>query len=101
MMNAAEEREVSLQELVAIFDGKYVNIQPTDYITIYKATVTKDEDDRLHFVSRDSDGNVTGLVCVTEDSIESIKEYGGTYTINLIMDMASMDISEYRTLEQS
>ena len=69
---------------------------------MYRATIeTEDEPDELYFVSRDNDGTVTGSICIAEDAIESIEEYDGTYTVNFMLDMTSVDISEYRMLEQS
>ena len=82
MMNkteSTESREVTVKELVAAFDGKYVNVSPLDHygiaIEIHKGTID-------------------------EDSIESIEEYGGTYTLNFAFCMTSIEISEYKTVEE-
>ena len=108
MMNkteSTESREVTVKELVAAFDGKYVNVSPLDHygiaIEIHKGTIEFEDDlkPELYLVSRDSEDNVTGSICIDEDSIESIEEYGGTYTLNFSFCMTSVDISDYRTVE--
>jgi hypothetical protein len=108
MMNtteATETREVTVKELVAAFKGKYINVSPMDHygisIEIHKGTIEFEDDlkPELYLVSRDSEDNVTGSICIDEDSIESIEKYDGTYTINFAFCMTSVDISDYRTVE--
>lgn len=108
MMNkteSTESREVTVKELVAAFDGKYVNVSPLDHygiaIEIHKGTIEFEDDlkPELYLVSRDDEDRVTASICIDEDSIESIEEYGGTYTINFAFCMTSVDISDYRTVE--
>jgi hypothetical protein len=108
MMNtteATETREVTVKELVAAFKGKYINVSPMDHygisIEIHKGTIEFEDDlkPELYLVSRDSEDNVTGSICIDEDSIESIEKYDGTYTINFAFCMTSVDISNYRTVE--
>ena len=100
-----ETREITLEELLKAFKGKYVDIDPVDHygitINMYRATLEQEEsDNELYFVSRDDEDRVTGSVCISEDAIESIEEYNGKYTINFSLNMTSVDISEYKTLEQ-
>ena len=104
--NTTETKEVTVQELVAAFKGKHVNISPTDHygisINMNRATLEQeDNDSELYFVSRDDENKVTGSICFDEDAIESIEKYeDGTYTVNFAEYMTSVDISEYKTLEE-
>lgn len=109
MMNkteSTESREVTVKELVAAFDGKYVNVSPMDHygisIEIHKGTIEFEDDlkPELYLVSRDDEDRVTASICIDEDSIESIEEYGGTYTLNFAFCMTSIEISEYKTVEE-
>lgn len=105
-MNTTETREVTMKELAQTFEGKYINVSSTDHygiaIEIHRGTVEYEDDlkPELWLVSRDPENNVTGSVCFDEDSIESIEEYNGAYTISFIISMADVDISEYKTIEQ-
>ena len=105
-MNTTESREVIMKEVVAAFEGKYVNVSSSDHygiaIEITRGTVEYDDDlkPELYLVSRDDENKVTGSICIDEDSIESIEEYNGIYTVNFTLNMASIDISEYKTLKQ-
>lgn len=105
-MNTTETREVSIKELVAAFEGKYVNVSSIDHyglaIEIHRGTLEYEDDlkTELYLVNRDSNDNVTGSVCIDGESIESIEEENGTYTISFNLDMADIDISEYKSLEQ-
>lgn len=105
-MNTTEAREITIKELVAAFKGKYANVSPTDYygvaIEMTRGTIEYEDElkPELYLVSRDSENKVTGSVCISEDAIENIEEYKGTYTINFALNMTSVDISEYRMLEQ-
>ena len=107
MTNTAKTGEITVQELIAAFDGKHVNISPIDRygisIEMHKATIEYEDDlsPELYFVSRDNENNVTGSICIDENSIENIEKYdNGTYTVNFTLDMTSVDISEYKTLEE-
>lgn len=109
MMNkteSTESRVVTVKELVAAFDGKYVNVSPLDHygiaIEIHKGTIEFEDDlkPELYLVSRDDEDRVTASICIDEDSIESIEEYGGTYTLNFAFCMTSIEISEYKTVEE-
>lgn len=105
-MNTTETREVSLKELVAAFEGKYINVSSADHygisIEVHKGTLEYEDDlkPELYLVNRDKENNVTGSVCIDGESIESIEEYNGTYTISFSISIADIDISEYKTLEQ-
>ena len=100
-----ETKTVTMKELVAAFEGKYVNISPTDHygiaIEIHKGTIEYEDEIKteLWLVSRDSENNVTSSLCIDEDSIEGIEEYNGTYTIRFTLCMADIDISEHKTVE--
>ena len=109
MMNkteSTESREVTVKELVAAFDGKYVNVSPLDHygiaIEIHKGTIEFEDNlkPELYLVSRDGEDRVTASICIDKDSIESIEEYGGTYTLNFAFCMTSIEISEYKTVEE-
>lgn len=110
MMNKANEtvepKEVTVHELVAAFEGKYVDIISDDRygITIDMTRATLEcEDDKpeLWLVSRDDQNRVTGTVCIDEDSIENIEQYeDGSYLINFSLCMTSVSISEYKSLEE-
>lgn len=107
MMNTTETTnttEVTLKELVSVFDGKYVNISPSDHygisINMRKATLEMEENERteLYLVSRDDENRVTASICIDEDSIENIEKCGdGTYTIHFSFCITSIDISECKT----
>lgn len=105
-MNTTEAREVSLKELVAAFEGKYVNVSSSDHyglaIEVTRGTIEYESDlkPELYLVNRDKENNVTGSVCIDEESIEAIEESNGTYTISFSIGIADIDISEYKTLEQ-
>lgn len=104
--NTTETKEVTMKELAQAFKGKYVNISSVDHygiaIEMTRATIEFEDDltPELWIVSRDSENNVTGSVTFDEDSIESIEESNGTYTISFTVGMADIDISEYKSLEQ-
>lgn len=106
MTNTTEEREVTIKELVAAFKGKYINISPVDHygvsIQMTRGTIEYKDDlkPELWLVSRDSKNNVTGSITFDGDSIDSIEEDNGEYTIRFNLDMADIDITEYKTLEQ-
>ena len=107
MTNATETREVTMESLAQAFEGKYINVSSTDHygiaIEMTRGTIEFEDDlkPELWLVSRDSENNVTGSVCIDEDSIESIEENSnGTYTISFSIGMADVDISEYKSLEQ-
>lgn len=93
-------KEVSTQELVSAFKGKYVNISPTDRygisINMYHATFEyEEENNELWFVSKDNEDKIISSICIDEDSIENIEEYeDGTYTVSFALNMTSVDISE-------
>lgn len=105
-MNTTETREVSMKELAQAFEGKYVNVLSVDHygiaIEMTKGTIEYEDDlkPELWLVSRDSENNVTGSVTFDEDTIETIEESNGTYTISFTVGMADIDISEYKSLEQ-
>lgn len=105
-VNTAESKEVTLQELVAAFEGKHVDVSPSDHygisISMKDATLELDDDEsELYFVSRDSENRVTGSICIDEDSIDYIERHeDGTYTVNFSLDMTSIDISEYKSFGQ-
>lgn len=93
-------KEVSTQELVSAFKGKYVNISPTDRygisINMYHATLEyEEESNELWFVSRDNEDKIINSICIDEDSIENIEAHDDdTYTVNFLLNMTSVDISE-------
>lgn len=101
-----ETKTVTMKELVTAFEGKYVNISPTDHygiaIEMHRGTIEYEDElkPELWLVSRDSENNVTGSLCIDEDSIESIEEHNGTYTISFTLCVTDIDISEYKSLEQ-
>lgn len=107
--NTTETREVSMKKLIEIFKGKYVNISSVDHygiaIEMTRGTIEYENElkPELWLVSRDSQNNVTGSFIIDADAIESIEEYNGTYTISFniaIIDMADVEISEYKSLEE-
>lgn len=107
MANTTETKEVTMKDLAQIFKGKYVNILPMDHygisIEMHKGTIEYENDlkPELWLVSRDSENKITGSICISEDAIESIEKYdNGTYTVNFALEMTSVDISEYKTLEE-
>lgn len=102
-----ETKTVTMKELAEAFSGKYVNISPADHygiaIEMHKGTIEFENDlkPELWLVSRDSENNVTGSICIDEESIESIEENNdGTYTIIFTLCMADIDISEHKSVEQ-
>ena len=105
-VNTAESREVTIQELVASFAGKHVDISPSDHygisISMKDATLElEDDESELYLVSRDSENRVTGLIRIDEDSIDYIEKFdNGTYTVNFSLFMTSIDIAEYKSFEQ-
>lgn len=105
-MNTTETREVSMKELAQAFEGKFINVSSTDHygiaIEMTRGTIEYEDDlkPELWLVSRDSENNVTGSVMFDEDTIETIEESNGTYTITFSIVMADIDISEYKSLEQ-
>lgn len=106
MTNTTETRDVTMKELAQAFQGKFVNVSSTDHygiaIEMTRGTIEYEDNlkPELWLVSRDSENNVTGSVCIDEDSIENIEEYNGTYTISFTISMADVDISEYKSLEE-
>lgn len=103
MMNTVETKEVSVKELVAAFEGKFVTISSLDRygisIQALKGTLEIDDEvednNDLWLVARDEKERVLMSICFDEDSVESIEDYGdGTYIINFTLDMTSIDISE-------
>lgn len=105
-MNTKEVKTVTMEELTQLFNGKYVNISPMDHygisISMLKATVEYEDElsPELWFVVRDKEGNVTGSVCIDDDSIESIEAYeDGKYIVNFNLNMTSIEISEYKILK--
>lgn len=106
MANKTETNNVTLQELATAFKGKYVSVFPSDHygISIEMTRGTIEYEDglkpELWLVSRDGENNVTGSICIDEESIESIEGYNGTYTITFTLCMADIDISEHKSLEQ-
>lgn len=105
MTNTTETKTVTMRELAQAFEGKYINVSSTDHygiaIEMHRGTVEYEDDlkPELWLVSRDSENNVTGSVCFAEDSIESIGEFNGIYTISFSIYMADVDVSEYKSLE--
>ena len=99
-------KTVTMEELAAAFEGKYVKILPEDHygisIEMTRGTVEYEDDlkPELYFVSRDDENKVTGSICIDENSIESIEKYGDTYIVNFMLCMTSVNISEYKTLQQ-
>lgn len=106
MSNATEVREVSMKDLAQAFHGKYINALSVDHygiaIEMTRGTIEYEDDlkPELWLVSRDGQNNVTGSVTFDEDIIEAIEESNGTYTIIFAINMADIDISEYKSLEQ-
>ena len=106
MSNTTVIREVTMKELAQAFDGKYINVSSTDHygisIEMTRGAIEYEDDlkPELWLVSRDSENNVTGSVTFDEDIIEAIEESKGTYTISFTVDMADIDISEYKSLEE-
>lgn len=104
MVNTTIEiREVTVKELVAAFEGKFVSISSLDRygisIQALKGTLEMDDEvddnNSLWIVARDEKDRAIMSICIDEDSIEGIENYGdGTYTINFTLDTASIDISE-------
>lgn len=105
-VETTEVKTVSMKELVAAFEGKYVNVSSVDHyviaIEITRGTIEYEDDlkPELWLVSRDSQNNVTGSITLDEDVIEAIEETNGIYTISFMIDMADIDVSEYKSLEQ-
>lgn len=103
---AVETRKVSMKELAQAFESKYVNVSSVDHyviaIEITRGTIEYEDDlkPELWLVSRDSQNNVTGSITLDEDVIKAIEESNGTYTISFMIDMADIDVSEYKSLEQ-
>ena len=103
--NTTETKEITVQELIAAFKGKHVNISPTDHygisINMNRATLEQEDNDgELYFALRDDSNKVLGSICIDEDSIESIEQYGDTYTVNFAEYMTSVDIAEYKKLNE-
>lgn len=105
MMNTTETREVTVNELVAAFEGRFVSISSLDRygisIQALKGTLEIDDEvednNDLWLVARDEKDRALMSICIDEDSIENIEDYGdGTYTINFTLDMTSIEISEYK-----
>lgn len=103
MMNTTETREVTVKDLVAAFEGKFVSISSLDRygisIQALKGTLEMDDEGEdnndLWIVARDEKDRALMSICIDEDSIESIEDFGdGTYTINFTLDTTSIDISE-------
>lgn len=93
-------KEVTTQELASVFEGKHVNISPTDRygisINMYHATLEyEEESNELWFVTRDNEDKVISSICIEVDSIEDIEAYDdGTYSIDFVPNIASVDIRE-------
>lgn len=103
MMNTTETREVTVKELVAAFGGKFVSISSLDRygisIQALKGTLEMDDEiddnNNLWIVARDEKDRALMSICIDEDSIESIEDYGDdTYTINFTLDTTRIEISE-------
>lgn len=105
MTNTTNTKTVSMEEIAKAFVGKYVSISPVDRygisIEMTKGTIEYENDlkPELWLVARDYENNVAGSICIDEDCIESIEECNGTYTVNFTLDMTSVDVTEYKTLE--
>lgn len=108
MENATETREVSVKELTQAFEGKYVHVSFGDCcgigIEIPRGTVEYKDGlkPKLLLASRDGDNNITGSVSVDEYAITSIKEHknnNGIYAVTFLINVAGIDISEYKPLE--
>jgi hypothetical protein len=102
-MNTTETREVTVKELVAAFGGKFVSISSLDRygisIQALKGTLEMDDEiddnNNLWIVARDEKDRALMSICIDEDSIESIEDYGDdTYTINFTLDTTRIEISE-------
>lgn len=107
MTNKTITKAVTMKELTAAFEGKYVSISPVDHygisIEMTKGTIEYENDlkPELWLVSRDNENNVTGSVCIDQQAVESIEKFDdGTYTINFMLDMTSVNVAEYKTLKQ-
>ena len=106
MTNATETKAVSMKELAQVFKGKCVSISPVDHygvsIEMTRGTIEYEDDlkPELWLVTRDCENNVAGSVCIDGEVVESIEECNGTYTINFVLNMTSVDVAEYKTLEE-
>lgn len=105
-VETTEVKTVTMEEIAQAFKGKYVSISPADHygvsIEMTRGTIEYEDDlkPELWLVARDCENNVAGSVCIDEDCIESIEECNGTYTINFVLNMTSVDVAEYKTLEE-
>lgn len=106
MANTTKVKEVTIKELAAAFEGKYINVSSIEHyglaIEVNRGTLEYEDDlkPELWLVSRDEENNVISSITIDGESIESIEEYNGTYTVRFNLDMADIDITEYKTLEQ-
>lgn len=110
MTNTSETTEaktVTMEDIAQAFKGKYVSISPADHygvsIEMTRGTIECENDlkPELWLVARDCENNVAGSVCIDEQAVESIEKFdNGTYTINFMLNMTSVDVAEYKTLEE-
>ena len=102
-----EAKTVSMEEIAQAFSGKYVSISPVDHygvsIEMTRGTIEYENDlkPELWLVARDSEDKVAGSVCIDEQAVESIEQFdNSTFTINFMLNMTSVDVAEYKTLEE-
>lgn len=101
-------REITVKELVAAFEGELVNIMSVDNygitIDMSKTRIEySEEDNELSFTvgnfNYDGVGSVTFKV---DESIDSIKEEDGVYTISFCGSdhMADVTVTKFKTIEE-
>lgn len=106
-VETTEVKTVTMEDIAQAFKGKYVSISPADHygvsIEMTRGTIEYENDlkPELWLVARDCENNVAGSVCIDGEIIESIEKFeNGTYTINFMLNMTSVDVAEYKTLEE-
>lgn len=106
-VETTEVNTVSMRELAQAFEGKYVSISPADHygisIEMTRGTIEYEDDlkPELWLVARDSEDKVAGSVCIDEQAVESIEQFdNSTFTINFMLNMTSVDVAEYKTLQE-
>lgn len=100
-----ETREITAKELSKIFEGKTVNVIPTDYygisIEFSKARIEYDEANcELSFTAGNFNHDGIASISIEEDNIKSIVEENGEYVISFMQHMADITVSEFKSLAE-
>lgn len=100
-----ETREITAKELSMIFEGKTVNVIPTDYygisIEFSKARIEYDKaNGELSFTAGNFNHDGIASISIEEDNIKSIRKENGEYVISFMQYMADITVSEFKSLAE-